>query len=237
MILHKDNFENYAKNHMGISSKDIHQYANNNVVGMTPNIIEDRDVRFSILNVYDKLLSDRIIYIGTPIASQVCNIINAQLLYLDSVNDKDIQMYIHSPGGEVISGLSTIDTMSMSKSRILTSVNGIAASMASVFLGAGVVGERSATRHSRVMIHAISSGYQGVIHDMTISYKQSEILNEELFELLGEYTKKDPKEIQKDSQRDLWLTSVDALEYGIIDKIYWSRDKIITLDNLHEVKK
>lgn len=235
MILHKDNFENFATNHLGIASSHVDEYKK--IVGQTPAVIEEREMRFTLMSVFDRLMADRIIYIGTPIHSGMANVINAQLLYLDSVNNKDIQFIINSPGGEVYAGLSTIDSMSLCKSRVLTGVNGIAASMASVFLGAGVKGERTATRFSRVMLHQSSGGTGGNIQDAEVAMTEWKRLNQDLFELLGDYTNKTAEQVKKDATRDLWLSSIEALEYGIVDKVYWSKEITYTRENLKDFVK
>ena len=235
MILHKDSFENYATNHLGISSSHLDSYKK--IVGQTPAVIEEREMRFTLMSVFDRLMADRIIYIGTPIHSGMANVINAQLLYLDSVNHKDIQFIINSPGGEVYAGLSTIDSMSLCKSQILTSVNGIAASMASVLLGAGVKGQRTATRFSRVMLHQSSGGTGGNIQDAEVAMTEWKRLNQDLFELLGDYSGKTAEQVKKDATRDLWLSSIEALEYGIVAKVLWSKDVTYTRENLKDFKK
>jgi ATP-dependent Clp protease protease subunit len=234
----KNDFKNYAVNHLGIPSTTLDSYEKNNIPkNHSISIIEERESRFSIMNVFDRLMKDRIIYIGTDIHSHMANVINAQLLYLNSIDNTDIQIYISSPGGEVNAGLSIYDNYCLSNSKIITTVNGLAASMGSILLGGGEQGQRGSTRFSKVMLHQVSSGCRGTIQDIEISYNESLRLNNELFELLGEFTNKTSEQVKKDADRDLWLSSIEALEYGIIDKIYWSKDKVITLDNLHEVKK
>lgn len=234
-ILHKDTFENYATYHLAIPSSHIDEYKK--IINQTPAVIEEREMRFTLMSVFDRLMKDRIIYIGTPVHSGMANVVNAQLLYLDSVGDKDIQFMINSPGGEVYAGLSMIDSMELCKSKILTGVNGIAASMASVLLAKGVKGERTATRFSRVMLHQSSGGTGGNIQDAEVAMKEWQRLNSELFELLGEFCDKTSDQVKKDATRDLWLSSIEALEYGIVDKVYWSKDIIYTRDNLKDYYK
>ena len=235
MILYKDTFENFATNHLAISSAHVDEYKK--LINQTPAVIEEREMRFTLMSVFDRLMADRIIYVGTPIYSGMANIINAQLLYLDSVNNKDIEFKINSPGGEVYAGLSTIDSMELCKSEIITGVNGIAASMASVLLGAGVKGKRTATRFSRVMLHQSSGGTGGNIQDAEVAMIEWKRLNHDLFELLGEYSNKTAEQVKKDATRDLWLSSIEALEYGIVDKVFWSKDVTYTRENLKDLKK
>ncbi len=234
MTINNDSFQNYAVKHLGIGSHEVNQYEKMN---QTPAVIEEREMRFTLMSVFDRLMKDRIIYIGTPVYSGMANIINAQLMYLDSIDNKDIQFIINSPGGEVYAGLSIIDSMELCKSKIITGVNGMAASMASVLLGAGLKGERTATRFSRVMLHQSSGGTGGNIQDAEVAMKEWKRLNHDLFELLGDYTEKTAEQVKSDASRDLWLGSMEALEYGIIDKVLWSKDKIYTRDNIKDFKK
>jgi ATP-dependent Clp protease protease subunit len=236
-ILHKENFENYAIKHLGITSSRIDEYKKIVSQTQTPAIIENRETRYSIMSVFDRLMADRIIFISGAIHNDMANIINAQLLYLDSVDNKDIQFYIDSPGGGCYAGLSIVSSIELCKSKVITGVNGIAASMGSVLLSCGYKGERTATRFSRVMLHQVSSGYSGNVQDIEISYNETKRINNELFDLLGEHCNKTPEQVKKDASRDLWLNAYEALEYGIIDKVLERNNKIITLENLHEVKK
>jgi len=241
MIQHKDNFENYAVNHLGMSSNTLNSYEkemNKIVCIQTPVIVEERQMNMSLISVFDRLMKEKIIYITGTVNDQMANIISAQLMYLDTLNtNENITFMCNSGGGSVYSGLAIIDAMFLCKTDIHTLCFGMSASMMAVILGNGKKGERSVTRFGKVMLHQSSGGVSGTIVDSKVAYQEWESLNETLFELLGEYTNKSSETVKKDAERDLWLNSVKALEYGIVDKIHWDRDKIITLDNLHEVKK
>jgi ATP-dependent Clp protease protease subunit len=184
------------------------------------------------------MVKEKIIYVTGTVTDQMANIISAQLMYLDTLNTNEhITFMCNSGGGSVYAGLSIIDSMNLSKTDIHTTCYGMAASMMSVILGNGKKGERAITRFSKVMTHTSSGGVNGTIIDSEIAFKEWSRLNDTLFELLGEYTGKTKEQVLKDSERDNWMDSIQSLEYGIVDKIYWSKDKIITLDNIKEVKK
>jgi ATP-dependent Clp protease protease subunit len=234
----KNDFKNYAVNHLGIPSTTLDSYENSIVGIQTPSIVEERPMNMSIISVFDRLMKDKIIYLTGTVNDQMANIISAQLQYLDTLNTNEpITFMVNSGGGSVYAGLSILDTINLSKTQIFTTCYGMAASMMSVILGAGLKGERGITRFSKVMLHQSSGGSGGNIQDAKVAFEEWNSLNEQLFDLLGEYTNKTSEQVKKDASRDLWLNSTKALEYGIVDKIYWSRDKIVTLDNLHEVKK
>jgi len=222
-------FRNYAIKHMGISSSQFYywdkmqaeMYSNCMVSGsMTPYILEERELRVTQMDIFSRLMMERILWIAGPVNDLMSTTVQAQLLFLESVDkDKDITMYVDTPGGGVKAGLSMVDNMMLSTPDIRTVNTGMAASMGSVLLGAGTKGKRSILRFSRVMLHQVSSGYEGNIQDNRIRFQESEKYNNELFELLGEFCDKDPKQVMEDASRDLWLNSKEALEYGIVDEI------------------
>lgn len=189
--------------------------------GMTPNIIEEREMNAVAMDVFSRLMMDRIIYLGHPISEQISNIINAQLLYLESVSpSKDIKIYINSPGGSVYDGLGIYDTMQAVKPDVATVNMGLCASMAYVLLCAGEKGKRSALPHSRSMQHQPLGGAQGQASDIEITANQIKILKKELYEIISKHTGQDYDKVHEDCDRDHWMTAKEALEYGVIDKIH-----------------
>ena len=218
-----EEFRKYATKHLGISSLTLDKYTSalpNVPVGMTPNIIEERQMNIAVMDVFSRLMMDRIIFLGTGIDDYVANIITAQLLFLESMDAKrDIQIYINSPGGSVYAGLGIYDTMQYINPDISTICTGMAASMGAVLLCAGADGKRTGLKHSRVMIHQPSGGMQGQSTDMEITLKQMQELRKDLYNILAHHTGKTYKEIEKDSDRDKWMRSEEAKEYGIIDEI------------------
>ena len=193
-------------------------------VGLTPNIIEERQMNIAIFDVFSRLMMDRIIFLGTPINDQVANIIQAQLLFLESTDaSKDIQIYINSPGGSVYAGLGIYDTMQLIKPDVAAICTGMAASMAAVLLCAGEKGKRSGLTHSRVMIHQPLGGAQGQASDIEITAREILILKEELYRIISKHTGQSYDKVYEDGDRDYWMKSEKALEYGMIDEIL-SRD-------------
>jgi ATP-dependent Clp protease protease subunit len=189
-------------------------------VGMTPNIIEERQLNAIAMDVFSRLMMDRIIFLGTPVSDQVANIIQAQLLFLASTDSsKDIQIYINSPGGSVYAGLGIYDTMQFIKPDVATICTGIAASMAAVLLCAGQKGKRSGLKHSRVMIHQPMSGAQGQASDIEIAAKEVLKLRDELYEIIASHTSQKFDKIYEDSDRDFWMKAKEAMDYGMIDEI------------------
>lgn len=222
----KNEFEKYAMGHLGISSLALDRYRRiNSAYGINsayinPSIIEERQMNVAVMDVFSRLMIDRIIFLGVPISDDVANIIQAQLLFLDSTDSNmDIQLYINSPGGSVYAGLGIYDTMQLVDSDVYTICTGMAASMASVLLAAGKQGKRSALSHSRVMIHQPMGGVEGQASDIEITAKEIVKLKRELYEILAFHTGKDVNEIYKDADRDYWMTSAEAVEYGMIDEI------------------
>ena len=190
---------------------------------MTPMILEEREMRVTQMTVFDRLMMDRILWVAGPVNDRMSTIVQAQLMFLDSVDNRDITMHIDSPGGSVKSGLSMVDLMSYIKSDIRTVNTGMAASMGSILLGAGTKGKRSSLRFSKVMLHQSSGGFSGNIQDAEIDMIQWKEYNKILFELLGEYCGKKPEQVMEDATRDFWLNADAAVEYGIIDEVIKSK--------------
>ena len=213
-------FEKYAVKHRGISSNTLHSYASHLVTGMTPNIIEERSLNVAVMDVYSRLMMDRIIFLGYPINDEIANIVTAQLLFLDSSDrTRDINMYINSPGGSVYSGLGVYDTMQYVRPDIATICIGVAASMACVLLGAGTNGKRAALKHSRIMMHQPSGAIGGQASDIEITVKEIRKLKKELYDVVNVHTGKSVEQIEKDFDRDNWMTAAEAKEYGLVDEV------------------
>lgn len=214
-------FEKFATKDQGISTTYYDKIIKSMYpTNLTPNIIEERQMNIAIFDVFSRLMMDRIIFLGTGINDQVANIIQAQLLFLESTDAaKDIQIYINSPGGSVYAGLGIYDTMQFIKPNVATICTGMAASMGAVLLCAGHAGKRSALTHSRVMIHQPMSGMQGQVSDMEISLRETLKVKEELYKILAKHSGKTYEQIEKDSDRDYWMRSEEAKEYGMIDEI------------------
>jgi ATP-dependent Clp protease protease subunit len=216
-------FYKYATKHAGISSADLERYMRTSVPdihGFTPQVIEERQMNVVGMDVFSRLMMDRIIFLGVPVNDYVANVIQAQLLFLESTDNKrDIQMFINSPGGSVISGLGIYDTMQYVSPEIGTICTGLAASMGAVLLCAGTKGKRTCLPHSRVMIHQPSGGMQGQFSDMEISYKLIKGMRNELYEIMAKHTGKTFEAIEKDSDRDNWMTAIEAKEYGLVDEV------------------
>lgn len=209
-------FKKYATKHHGVNSL----YYDKIVSSMTPYIIEERQMNVASMDVFSRLMMDRIIFLGTGVDDYVANIIQAQLLFLESVDaSKDISIYINSPGGSVYAGLGIYDTMQFVKPDVATICTGMAASMGAVLLCAGAEGKRSALPHSRVMIHQPSGGAQGVATDMEINLKEMLKLKEELYEIISHHSKQPYDKVYKDSERDYWMKAAEAKEYGMIDEV------------------
>ncbi|MDO4735820.1 MAG: ATP-dependent Clp protease proteolytic subunit [Bacteroidia bacterium] len=227
-------FEKFARGHLGISSLALDRYKKvNSIYGVpkaiatvpsgayiNPTIIEERSMNVAVMDVFSRLMMDRIIFLGVPVTDDVANIIQAQLLFLDSTDStSDIQLYINSPGGSVHAGLGIYDTMQLVSSDVATICTGMAASMASILLTAGEKGKRSALPHSRVMIHQPMGGAEGQASDIEITAKQIVKLKQELYEIIAHHSGKSIEQIYADADRDYWMTSAQALEYGMIDEI------------------
>lgn len=214
-------FEKFAIKDQGINSNYYSKIMQSMYpTSLTPNIIEERQMNIAIFDVFSRLMMDRIIFLGTGVNDQVANIIQAQLLFLQSVDaSKDIQIYINSPGGSVYAGLGIYDTMQFVKPDVATICTGIAASMAAVLLCAGEAGKRSALKHSRVMIHQPMSGTQGQVSDMEIAVRETIKVKEELYNIISKHSGKPYEQVEKDSDRDYWMKSDEALAYGMIDEV------------------
>lgn len=219
MAIH-DEFKKFALGHAGISSLKLHKYASIANNYLSPTIIEERQMNIATMDVFSRLMMDRIIFLGVPIDDDVANIIQAQLLFLDSSDpNKDIQIYLNSPGGAVHAGLGIYDTMQWVNSDVSTICTGMAASMGAVLLTAGAKGKRSALKHSRVMIHQPMGGAQGQASDMEITVREILKLKKELYAIIAEHSGNTVERVEQDSDRDYWMTSMEAKEYGMIDEI------------------
>ena len=214
-------FKKFAIKDQGISSLYYDQIVSSmSPVGLTPNIIEERQMNIAIFDVFSRLMMDRIIFLGTGINDQVANIVQAQLLFLESTDaSKDIQIYINSPGGSVYAGLGIYDTMQFIRPDVATICTGIAASMAAVLLCAGTEGKRSGLQHSRVMIHQPLGGAQGQASDIEITAREILKLKDELYEIIAKHSKQPFDKVYEDSDRDYWMRAEAAKEYGMIDEI------------------
>ena len=214
-------FEKFAIKDQGVNSLYFDKVITSMYpTNLTPNIIEERQMNAVAMDVFSRLMMDRIIFLGTGVNDQVANIIQAQLLFLQSADaSKDIQIYINSPGGSVYAGLGIYDTMQFVKPDVATICTGIAASMAAVLLCAGEKGKRSALKHSRVMIHQPMSGTQGQVSDMEIAIKETIKVKEELYTIISNHSGQPYKQVEKDSDRDYWMGSNEALDYGMIDEV------------------
>ena len=212
-------FEKYAMSDHGVSSLNMHHAKKQLENSMTPYILEERELRATQMDIFSRLMMDRLLWVAGPVNDNMSTIVQAQLMFLDSINNTDITMHIDSPGGSVKSGLSMVDVMEYITADIRTVNTGMAASMGSVLLGAGTKGKRSSLRHSTTMLHQSSGGFSGNIQDAEIDWKNWQDVNKELFVLLGEYCGKKPEKVMKDATRDFWLNAEEAKAYGIIDEI------------------
>jgi ATP-dependent Clp protease protease subunit len=214
-------FRKYATKHLGISSLSLDRYSSV-VHNMTPNIIEERQLNVVAMDVFSRLMMDRIIFIGTPIDDYVSNIIQAQLLFLESADARrDIQIYMNTPGGIVTAGLAIYDTIQDIRSPVATICTGMAASMGAILLCAGAKGKRSALKHSRVMIHQpiISGGIGGQASDIEIEAREIQKIKKELYEIIALHTNQEYDKIWKDSDRNYWMSAEEAKEYGMVDEV------------------
>ena len=213
-------FEKYAVKHRGISSNTLNDYTKHVITNLTPNIIEERPMNIAVMDVYSRLMMDRIIFLGYPINDEVANIITAQLLFLESSDrQRDIQMYINCPGGSVYAGLGMYDTMQYITPDIATICTGLAASMGAVILGAGTKGKRTALKHSRIMLHQPSGAIGGQASDIEVSARLMKQIRTELYEVISDHTGKTIEQITEDCSRDNWLTAIQAKEYGLVDEV------------------
>ncbi len=229
-MFNKNEFRKYAVKHMGMTGMHVDTYTERtsqqammgmpNVTGLTPYIIEERQMNIASMDVFSRLMMDRIIFLGQGINDYVANIVQAQLLFLESTDPKrDIQIFVNSPGGSVIAGQGIYDTMQYVTPDVGTICTGLAASMGAVLLCAGAEGKRSCLPHSRVMIHQPLGGMQGQVTDMEISYKLIKKLQKELYDILAKHTGQPYDKIKEDCERDNWMTAIEAKEYGLVDEV------------------
>ncbi len=213
-------FRKFATMHLNMNGNALDQYMRVNSSYISPTIIEERQLNVAQMDVFSRLMMDRIIFMGTDVNDYSANVIQAQLLFLDSSDPgKDISLYLNSPGGSVYAGLGIYDTMQYIQSDVSTICTGIAASMASVLLAAGAEGKRFALKHSRVMIHQPMGGMQGQASDMEITVREIQKLKHELYTILAEHSHNPFDRIEKDSDRDYWMTAEEAKAYGMIDEV------------------
>jgi len=221
-------FRKFATKHLGISPTALATYELQSKAviptAMTPNIIEERPMNVIAMDVFSRLMADRIIFLGLPIDDMIANVVNAQLLFLDSVDKKDIQIYINTPGGSVHAGLGIYDVMQYIKADVCTINTGMAASMGAILLAGGTKGKRTALKHSRTMIHQPMGGAYGQASDMQIVVNEVNKLKGELYEILAKHSNQTVKKIEKDSDRDYWMVADEAKEYGLIDTVIINRD-------------
>ena len=219
--MNNNDFRKYATKHLGMNGLSLDEYfkvSNNGYI--SPSILEERQLNVTQMDVFSRLMMDRIIFLGTQVDDYTANVIQAQLLYLDSADPgKDISIYLNTPGGSVYAGLGIYDTMQFISSDVATICTGMAASMGAVLLVAGTQGKRSALKHSRIMIHQPSGGAQGVAADMEINLREMLKLKKELYQIIADHSGKTYEQIEKDSDRDFWMTSQEALEYDMIDRV------------------
>lgn len=226
-MFHKDEFMKYATQHLGMSSMHLEKYIEKTTPGFAPNVqgfttavIDERIKNVFPMDVFSRLMMDRIIFLGVPVNDYVANVIQAQLLFLESDDPKrDVQMFINSPGGSVIAGLGIYDTMQYVTPDVNTICTGLAASMGAVLLTAGATGKRTCLYHSRVMIHQPLGGMQGQVSDMEISYRLIKDMQKQLYDIIASHTGQPYEKIEQDCDRDNWMTAQEAKEYGLIDEV------------------
>lgn len=223
----KEEFQKFATKHLGMNSGHLAHYFNktmpsspNLLAGITPTVIEERRLNVSQMDVFSRLMMDRIIFLGVPVDDYVSNVIQAQLLFLESVDaQRDVQIFINSPGGSVTAGLGIYDTMNYIRPEVATVCTGVAASFGAVILTSGAKGKRSCLPHSRIMIHQPSGGARGQLSDMEITYQLYKELQQDIYTILSNQTGQPYEQIAKDSDRDNWMRAETAKEYGLIDEI------------------
>ena len=212
-------FERFAKSELNIGSSTVDMYAKHIQGSMTPYILEERELRATQMDIFSRLMMDRLLWVAGPVNDQMSTVVQAQLMFMDTTSDLEITMHIDSPGGSVKSGLSMVDVMDYIKCDIRTINTGMAASMGSVLLGAGTKGKRMSLKHSTTMLHQSSGGFSGNIQDAKVDWAEWQKVNVKLFNLLGSYCDKKPEQVMKDATRDFWLNAEEAKKYGIIDEI------------------
>lgn len=212
-------FKKYAMSDHNVSSMNMHYYNKQVESSMTPYILEERELRATQMDIFSRLMMDRLLWVAGSVNDQMSTVVQAQLMFLDTVDKTDITIHIDSPGGSVKSGLSMVDVMEYINADIRTINTGMAASMGSVLLGAGTKGKRMSLRHSTTMLHQSSGSAGGNIQDAEIEWKNWQNVNRELFNLLGNYCGKETEQVMQDATRDFWLSADEAVEYGIIDEV------------------
>ncbi len=224
-------FEKYAVKHKGINPNTLDGYIKHNVTNLTPNIIEERPMNIAVMDVYSRLMMDRIIFLGYPINDEVANIVTAQLLFLESTDrTRDIQMYINCPGGGVYAGLGMYDTMQFITPEIATICTGMAASMGQVLMCAGAKGKRTALKHSRIMMHQPSAGAMGQASDIEITVNEVKKVKHELYTIIAHHTGQTIEKVAEDCHRDKWMTATEAKEYGLIDEVLLTNPRKVKKD-------
>lgn len=224
--MNPDEFKKYANKHRGISSLALDNYISVTGNYISPTIIEERQMNIATMDVFSRLMMDRIIFLGVPINDYVANIIQAQLLFLESVDSgKDIQIYLNTPGGSVYAGLGIYDTMQYISPDVATICTGMAASMGAVLLSAGEKGKRTALQHSRVLIHQPMGGVSGQASDIEITAREIQKLKKELYEIIAKHSGQKYEKVWDDGDRDFWMTSEEAKEYGMIDEVLLKNKK------------
>lgn len=213
-------FEKYAVKHKGISSNTLNGYEKYLITALTPNIIEERPMNVAVMDVYSRLMMDRIIFLGHPINDEVANIVTAQMLFLDSTDrTRDINMYINSPGGSVYAGLGVYDTMQYVSPDVATICIGMAASMGCVLLAAGTEGKRAALKHARIMMHQPSGAIGGQATDIEITVREIRKIKKELYDIVTFHSGRNVEQVEADFDRDYWMTASEAKEYGLVDEV------------------
>ncbi len=221
-----NDFTKYATRHHGVNSMSLYKYTSVYGNYISPTIIEERQLNIATMDVFSRLMMDRIIFLGVPINDYVANIIQAQLLYMESVDPKkDIQIYLNTPGGSVYAGLGIYDTMQYIAPDVATICTGIAASMGAVLLCAGKEGKRTALKHSRILIHQPMGGAEGQASDIEITAREIQKIKKELYEIIAKHSKQEYEKIWQDSDRDYWMTSEEARDYGMIDEVLITNKK------------
>ena len=216
-----NDFLKFTSGHLGMNSMHVEKVMRDSAGYISPSILEERQLNVTQMDVFSRLMMDRIIFLGTEVNDYTANVIQAQLLYLDSTDsEKDISIYLNTPGGSVYAGLGIYDTMQFIKSDVSTICTGMAASMGAVLLVAGTEGKRAALPHSRIMIHQPMGGAQGQASDMEITVKEILKLKTELYQIIADHSHNSIERITADSDRDHWMTAQEALEYGMIDRVY-----------------
>jgi ATP-dependent Clp protease, protease subunit len=226
--MNNNDFRKYATKHLGMNGLALDKYADivSDVNYISPSILEERQLNVTQMDVFSRLMMDRIIFLGTQVDDYTANVIQAQLLYLDSSDPgKDISIYLNTPGGSVYAGLGIYDTMQFISSDVATICTGMAASMGAVLMVAGAEGKRSALKHSRIMIHQPMGGAQGQASDIEITAREIQKLKKELYTIIADHSHNPYERVEKDSDRDYWMTAQEALEYGMIDKVLFNEKK------------